>query len=81
MARTLRAEPPTLNSASYNAARRSRSELTITETELRLMAAAAIMGDKRIPACILDVCVYKMRGEIFQGMVLLGNAFKAYADD
>lgn len=33
----------------YNSTRLSLSELPITETELKLMAAAAIMGDNRIP--------------------------------
>ena len=33
----------------YNCTRLSLSELLITETELKLMAAAAIMGDNSIP--------------------------------
>jgi hypothetical protein len=33
----------------YNCTRLSLSELPITETELKLMAAAAIMGDNSIP--------------------------------
>jgi hypothetical protein len=33
----------------YNSTRLSLSELPITETELKLMAAAAIMGDNSIP--------------------------------
>ncbi len=33
----------------YSASRRSRSELAITENELRLIAALAIIGDSRRP--------------------------------
>ena len=33
----------------YNCTRLSLSELVITETELKLIATAAIIGDKRMP--------------------------------
>lgn len=34
---------------TYNWSQRSRSELPMTETELRAMAAAAIIGDRTMP--------------------------------
>ena len=41
--------PSGINAAGYNSTERSLSELAMTETELRLIAAPAIIGLKRIP--------------------------------
>jgi homoaconitase/3-isopropylmalate dehydratase large subunit len=44
-----RLEDERRNQISYNRTFRKRSEFVITDTELKLMAAAAIMGLSRIP--------------------------------